>query len=189
MKDSPSTTLYTLGKGKLWIDDYDDACPARSWTDLGNSPRFEVEVTEELLDHYSSMSGSRTLDKTVVLETGYTVAFDLDEFSKNNLQIYLKGQLVGGGNKLRANQVTDKEYVLRFVSDNPEGPNETWEFWRVRLSPGGAISLISDEWAMMSFSGKGLSDSVCNTASPYFDVTFCTTTSTTSTSSSTSSTA
>ena len=188
MKDSPSTTLYTLGKGKLYIANYSDACPVESWTDLGNSPRFEVEVTEELLEHYSSMSGSRTLDKTVVLETGYAVAFDLDEFSKNNLKIYLKGQLVGGGNKLRANQVVNQEYILRFISDNPEGPNETWEFWRLRLSPGGAISLISDEWALLPFSGKGLSDTTCHSTSPYFDVTFCTTTTTTTTSSSTSST-
>lgn len=82
MKESPSTTLYALGKGVLSIADYDSACAALSWTDLGNCPRFEVEVTEEILDHHSSRSGARNLDKTVILEVGYNCAFDLDEWSK-----------------------------------------------------------------------------------------------------------
>lgn len=187
MKDSPSTTLYQLGKGILSIADYDDACPAPSYTDLGNCPRFEVEVTEEILDHFSSRSGARNLDKTVILEVGYNLAFDLDEWSKQNLQIYTKGTLTA--NKIKANMQLTKEYILKFVSDNPEGPNETWEFHRCKISPGGALGLISDEWGMLSYTAKGLSDAVCNSTSPYFDVTFCTTTTTSSTTSTTSTTA
>jgi len=182
MKSSPSTTLYTLGKGILYISEYDDACPAESWTDLGNCPRLEVEVTEESLSHYSSRSGTRTKDKTVILETGYNINFDLDEMSVWNLRVYLKASLVGGGNVLRANQELDKEWILKFISDNPAGPNETWEFWRVKLTPGGPFSLISDEWTTLSFNGEGLSDTDCHSSSPYFDVTFCTTTTTTTSS-------
>lgn len=175
MPASPhNTTLYTLGRGVVSIAAWTGTTPPGALNDVGNSPRFEVEVTEEKLDHYSSRSGTRNKDKSVVLETGYTVNFDLDEFAVNNLAMYLMGSV--SGNVISANTELDKEYAVKFVSDNPAGPNETWEFHRVMLSPGGALNLISDEWSLMSFTGEGLSDTANNATSPYFTVTYATTT-------------
>lgn len=177
---SPSTTLYTLGKGIVSIAAWSGTTPPVSLTDVGNCPRFEVEVTEETLDHYSSRSGTRVKDKQVVIETGFTLNFDLDEFSVANLAMFLKGTVSGSKNHIiSANTVLDKEYAVKFVSDNPAGPNETWEFHRCKLSPGGNLGLISDEWALMTFTGEGLADSVNHASSPYFTVTFATTTTTT----------
>jgi hypothetical protein len=175
---SPSTTLYTLGKGVLSIGEWSGATPPGAYTDVGNAPRFEVEVTEEVLDHYSSRSGTRVKDEQVVLETGYTLSFDLDEISILNLKTYLKGTLAGA-NVIQANQALGREHALKFVSDNPTGPNETWEFWRCRLAPGGPFSLISDDWALLSFTGEGLADRDNHASSPFFNVTFATTTTTT----------
>jgi hypothetical protein len=180
MKSSPSTSLYTLGRGILSIGEWSGTTPPASYTDVGNCSKFEVEVTETKLDHYSSRSGTKTKDKSVVLETGYTCTFDLDEMSLFNLRIFLKATLVGK-NVLRANTAMDKEYALKFVSDNPAGPDETWEFWRCLLSPGGPFSLISDEWELLTFSAEGLSDVANHSTSPYFNVTFSTTTTTTTT--------
>lgn len=176
---NPSTTLYTLGRGIVSIGAWSGATPPSGGNivDRGNCPRFECEVTEELLDHYSSRSGTRDKDKQVTLETGYTLNFDLDEFSVQNLAMFLKGSI--SGNVISANVELDKEYAVKFVSDNPAGPNETWEFHRVKLSPGGALNLISDEWSLMTFTGEGLSDTANNPTSPYFTVTFATTTTTT----------
>ena len=70
------------------------------------------------------------------------------------------------------------EFAVKFVSDNPAGPNETWEFWRCKLSPGGAFSLIGDEWSLLSFTAEGLADITNHSTSPYFTVTFETTTTT-----------
>jgi hypothetical protein len=174
---SPSTTLYTLGKGIVSIAAWSGTTPPGTLDDVGNCPRFEVEVTEETLDHYSSRSGTRVKDKQVVIETGYTLNFDLDEFSVANLAMFLKGSV--SANVISANTVLDTEYAVKFVSDNPAGPNETWEFHRCKLSPGGNMSLISDEWALMSFTGEGLADTSNQPTSPYFTVTFATTTTTT----------
>lgn len=174
---NPSTTLYTLGRGIVSLAAWSGTSPPGSLNDVGNSPRFEVEVTEETLDHYSSRSGTRTKDKKVVLETGYTLNFDLDEFSVQNLTMYLKGSV--SGNVISANTQLDKEYSVQFVSDNPAGPNETWEFHRCKLTPGGSLNLISDEWSLMSITGEGLADTTNNPTSPYFTVTFATTTTTT----------
>mgnify|MGYP001814065207 CR=1 FL=1 len=177
MPASPhSTSLYTLGRGIVSIGAWSGTTPPGSLSDVGNSPRFEVEVTEERLDHYSSRSGTRTKDKSVVLETGYTLNFDLDEFAVSNLAMFLMGSI--SGNVISANTELDKEYSVEFVSDNPVGPNETWEFHRVTLSPGGSLNLISDEWSLMSFTGEGLADSANNPTSPYFTVTYATTTTT-----------
>jgi hypothetical protein len=187
---SPSTTLYSLGKGVMKVGDWSGATPPTfpsGYTDVGNCPDFTVEVTEEVLDHYSSRSGIKTKDKSVTLETGYTVKFKLDEKSVKNLQMFLKATL-SGSNILLANTQLDKEYALYFVSDNPVGPNESWSFWRCKLKPDGAFSLIGTEWQTLGFSGEGLSDVANHVSSPFFTVTFATTTTTTTTSSSTTTT-
>jgi hypothetical protein len=179
MAVSPSTSNYLLGRGILYIGVWSGSTPPSSYDDVGNCPRFEVEVTEETLDHYSSRSGTREKDKTVILESGYTVNFDLDEVSIANLQKFLKGTL-DGEHIILANTALTEEYGLRFISDNPAGPNtqEKWEFWRVKLSPGGSFGLIADEWALLTFTGEGLSDSANHSTSPFFSVTYGTTTTT-----------
>lgn len=179
MPASPhSTTLYTLGRGIVSISEWVGTTPPTPpLTDVGNSPRFECEVTEETLDHYSSRSGTRVKDKTVTLETGYSLNFDLDEFAVSNLAMFLMGSV--SGNVISANTELDKEYAVSFQSDNPAGPNELWEFHRVKLSPGGSLNLISDEWGLMTFTGEGLADVANNPTAPYFTVTFATTTTTT----------
>jgi len=174
---SPSTTLYTLGKGLLYVGEWSGATPPSTLNPVGNCPKFDCEVTEEILDHYSSMSGLRTKDKSVTLELGYNLTFDLDEVSVANLAMFLKATV--SGNQLLGNTQTDKEYSIKFVSDNPVGPNETWVFHRCKLAPGGGMSLIGNEWMTMSFKATGLADTANHASSPYFTVTFHTTTTTT----------
>lgn len=178
---SPSTELYTLGRGILSIGEWSGTTPPvdpSGYTDVGNCPKFEIEVTEEKLEHFSSRSGTKTKDKSVILETGYNVSFDLDENSIKNMTMFLKATL-SGTRVLYANTALAREYALKFVSSNPEGPDQRWQFWRVKLSPAGAFGLISDEWAVLSFTGEGLADTANHSTTPYFTVTFVTTTTTT----------
>jgi hypothetical protein len=96
--------------------------------------------------------------------------------SFQNLKMFLKGTT--SENVISANQALDQEFALKFVSDKPVGPNEKWEFWRCQLSPGGAFNLISDEWQALAFTGEGLADTANHATSPFFDVTYATTTTT-----------
>lgn len=178
---SPSTELYTLGKGTVWIAEWSGGAPG-TYRDVGNSPKFEAEVSVERLNHFSSRSGAKAKDKIATIERGYTVNFDLDEKSALNLAMFLMGTV--DGNTIHALVNTDKEYAIKFKADNPAGPNDIWEFWKCNISPAGAVSLISDEWITMSYIGEGLSDTALHSSSPYFDVTGTTTTSTTTSSSS-----
>ena len=74
------TELYTLGRGILSIAEWSGAGPGE-YSDVGNCPRFEVNLTEEQLEHFSHRSGLKTKDKVVTLEVGYSLSFDLDEIS------------------------------------------------------------------------------------------------------------
>lgn len=177
---SPNTTLYTLGKGVLEIAIWSGAAPG-AYSDVGNCPSMNVLVDEEVLEHFSSRSGAKVKDKEVTLEVGYSGEFDLDEISVANLKMFLRGTLSATGHKIHAAQALTLEYALKFTSDNAAGPNEIWEFWKAKIKPRGAFSLIGDDWSTLQFAVEGLADTANHATSPYFDVTYVTTTSTTTT--------
>ena len=178
---SPSTSLYTLGKGVLSISPWSGLTPPTlPYTDVGNCPTFDLEVTETRLDHFTSRYGSRLKDKQVVIEIGYKITFVLDELAVNNMKMLLKATLVGA-NVLRAATVLNTEYALKFVSNNPEGPNYVYLFRRAKLAANGALNLIGDDWLKMSFTAEGLADLANHSESPYFDMTFASTTTSTTT--------
>jgi hypothetical protein len=172
---NPSTSLYQLGRGILYLGEWTGTTPPTSYRDVGNCPKFEVEVTEEDLNHFSYRSGYRNKDKIVVLEVGYSAKFTLDEISVSNLTAFLKGTLAGS-NVIHALTAASKEFGVKFVTDNPEGENQTWWLWRAKLSPDGAMGLIGDEWVQLQYKAEGLSDAANHASSPYFDVTVVTTT-------------
>lgn len=175
-----STDNYAIGKGILYVGEWSGTTPPvdpGGFTDMGNCSSIEVEPTVERLPHYSSRTGLRTKDKNPIIQSDYTVNFDLDEVAAQNLHKFLMGTL-SGTNVVQALQSADQEYALKFVSDNPLGPNATWKFHRVTLAPNGALNLIGEEWMVMSISAEGLSDVANNASSPYFTVTYVTTTTT-----------
>lgn len=180
------TDNYTIGKGVLSIGAWDGNTPPASLTDVGNAPSVEVEHTLERLPHYSSRSGLKVKDKNPVIQADYVVNFVLDEIAAENLVLFVAGTQEEG--VIHALQVPDAEYQLKFVSDNPFGPNRTYWFWKATLTPNGPMTLIGEEWMQMSFMAEGVADTVHHESSPYYDITFTTTTTTSSTTSSTTST-
>ena len=168
MANPHSTDLYAVGKGILQIAEFSGGAPG-TYQDVGNCPKFEMEPAIERLPHYSSRTGFRTKDKNPIIQTDYTVAFDLDEIAASNMAKFMMGTLTEGF-QVYGLQSTNKEYALRFTSDNPVGPNQVWDLWRLTLSPAGPVQLIGEEWMVLSFSGEGLADTVNNPISPYFTV-------------------
>lgn len=175
----PSVDNYMIGKGILSIAKWTGGV-AGSYEDIGNCSKFEFEMTEQTIEHYSQRTGLKTQDQETVIQTGYTVNFTLDEISVENMRMFLKGTL-SGTRIIYANQNVNQQYALKFVADNPVGPNYNFEFWKVKLTPNGAFSLISDEYTTMSFTGKGLTDTAGHATSPFFTVTADSTTTTTTT--------
>jgi hypothetical protein len=174
MANPHSTDLYVVGKGIVTIAEWSGGAIG-TYYDVGNCPSFQVEPVVENLPHYSHRSGYRTKDKNPVINTEYTLTFDLDEFSASNMMKILIGNLSSGFGKamvIHALQATTKEFAIKFTSDNPTGPDQVWDFWKVSLRPAGPIQLIGDEWLVMNFTGEGLADTALHPVSPYFDVDF-----------------
>jgi len=189
MEDAHSTSLYApAGRGILWIAEWDGTTPPTDptdYTEIGNCPSFEAEPTVERRPHYSSRSGLRTRDLNPIVQTEYNITFECDELSAKNLSRFFLGTLNTTTGRIAGLQNADKEYALKFVSDNPIGPNATYYFHRVTIGPNGSLQLIGDDYLVMSFTGEGLADVANHASSPYFDIAYQTTTTTTTSTTST----
>lgn len=62
---------------------------------------------------------------------------------------------------------TQVEGVLRFVSDNPTGPDMELQAWTVTLAPNGDTSFISDKWQELTYKGEILKDEAGHPTNPY----------------------
>ena len=185
-----NTENYELGRGILYVAEWSGGAPG-AYVDVGNCMRFEFELIEEVLPHKESRGGVRKVDKEATLEAGYNLSFDLDELAIDNLEIFIRGE-VDGSNAYLLHALTttglNREYAVKFIQNNQEGNNKTYEFWKCKLKGNGASSIIGDDWAMLPFTGTGLADTDLHSSSPYFDVRYHSTTTTTTTSSSTTTT-
>ena len=186
MQSSPSTMLYQLGRGKLYIGQWsDDTTPPVSLSAVGNAPAFNVEVMKETLEHKNSMEGLNETDAEVTIERGYTCSFTLDEMSFSNLMLFLDGTQYN--NVIRALTQENVYHEIKFVADNP-GMNsggekyKVWHFWKAKIKSNGAKSLIKgNEFLSMQFTAIGQTDRSNHANSPFFDVTFGTSTTTSTT--------
>jgi len=179
MPQPSSTNNLAIGKGILSIALWAGGSIG-SYEDMGNVNSLEIEPTLERLPHYSSRSGFRTKDKNPIIQTEYVLNFVAEEIAAANLNRFLLGSLQNATTVLGL-MGTNAEYACRFISDNPLGPNQTWDFWKLTLSPNGAMQLIGEEWMSMSFTGEGLADTGGHPTSPYFTVVTTENTSTTTT--------
>lgn len=179
MPQPSSTNNLAIGKGILSIAQWAGGSIG-AYFDMGNVNSLEIEPTLERLPHYSSRSGFRTKDKNPIIQTEYVLNFVAEEIAAANLNRFLLGTQPNG-TTVYGLMGTNIEYACRFVSDNPLGPNQTWDFWKLTLSPNGAMQLIGEEWMSMSFTGEGLADTGGHPTSPYFTVVSTENTSTTTT--------
>lgn len=82
---SPNTDNYFIGKGVVyWMGSGETA-----WRDLGNVPEFEVSLTLDKLDHFSSREGTRKKDRSIIREQGGTVRMVIEELTARNLELAL----------------------------------------------------------------------------------------------------
>lgn len=90
MAASPQTRNYLYGKGELFFR----AVGSEGYDHLGNAPAFTISLTEEKLEHFSSMSGTKAKDLQLVTQKGAAVAFTLEEFTTGNILRAFKGAAV-----------------------------------------------------------------------------------------------
>lgn len=86
------STNYTLGKGKLFFGQYVTGTQTpKGERFFGDVRALNMTAEQENLDHFSSTSGIRTKDASVVLQLDYSGSFETEEISAENLSLFFLG--------------------------------------------------------------------------------------------------
>lgn len=149
---SPSTDNLLVGKGFLIFRPVGED----DFFHLGNVPSFEFTPTVELLDHFSSMAGTKERDLRIVTQKLATLKIVMEEFTKRNLGLMLMGDVDDTDPDnivIDVFSTTALTGELRFYATNDVGPR--WRFFlnKVQFTPGGSFSPISDGINSMTVTG------------------------------------
>lgn len=151
---SPNVLNYTVGKGVVYFRKSGQA----DFRHLGNCPSFEFTPEIEKLDHFSSQSGVRSKDRTIVLEKKGTLRIVMEEITPENLALALLGAVTsgdsGGDENISIFSASEIAGEVKFVGTNDVGAKFTWDFLSVSFIPGSAINPISDEWMQLEITGE-----------------------------------
>jgi hypothetical protein len=90
---APNIENYTIGKGILYVDLSQTFSGSTGWVDLGNVNKIEFAIKVTKLDHFSSRSGVKTKDQSIITERSATIAFTMDEFTAQNLALAVMGSV------------------------------------------------------------------------------------------------
>lgn len=152
MATSPDVSNYGILKGTIKFTPTGGA-----QRDLGNAPEVELTPEIEKLDHFSSRTGVRSKDRSVVLEKSMTLRVVLDELTAENIAMLLLGEVseVTDGTK-HFEIFTESEITgqIDFTGTNDVGNKVDLVLPNVSFGPSGSLGLISDEWGQIELSGE-----------------------------------
>jgi hypothetical protein len=137
---SPSIYNYSVLKATVTFE----AVP------LGNVSEIELTPENENLDHQSSMSGLKFVDRTVSISRKLTLRLVMDEWSDHNVRLAVMGPETG---TINIYSEPEREGALVITGTNAVGQMYTWTLGSVSFIPTGSLNLISDEWATMEITG------------------------------------
>lgn len=150
---APHVQNLFVGKGVVQFKFDGEA----NWSYVGNVPEFEFSPSLETLEHFTSMTGVRSKDQTIILQKGGTVRMVMEELIARNLALFLLGTPnltdpfsptieIFGQNNLSG--------ALRFLGTNEVGPKWSFDFAKVDFVPTGSFNPISDEWGNLEVTGN-----------------------------------
>lgn len=152
MTTAPNVTNYYIGKGDVYFRKEGET----DYRHLGNVPTFEFTPAIEKLEHFSSRSGVKSKDRTVVLQKSASAHIILEEWNTENLALAFLGDVsldtdgndiveIFGSNAIKG--------ALKFVGQNEIGPKVEIVLPVVEFIPGQAVSLIGDTWGTLDLTG------------------------------------
>jgi hypothetical protein len=168
MAISNVTNQYSIPRGRVYFDLFDSAGNKTGERELGNSPGFSIEIATEKAEHYSSETGLRQKDASVVLQVDRTATLQIDNMSLENTALFFSGtastitQSIDAAASETLTVKTDRSYQLgvtesmpvgvrnisNVVVDNGEGTTYVLgddyevdtDMGRIRIIPGGDIA-------------------------------------------------
>src|SRR4051812_41013509 len=153
---SPNTFNYAVLKGIVKFQ----KTGTGSYRDLGNVPEFELTPTVDKLDHFSSRTGVRSKDRSIVREKSLTIRIVMDEITADNLGMALMGAVTASSPEYVVDVFTLSEITgaVRFVGTNDVGARVQMDLPTVSITPSSSINFISEEWASIEVTGEVLAD-------------------------------
>jgi hypothetical protein len=121
------TNEYQIPRGRLFFDIFDESGATTGERALGNAPSFTLEIATEKAEHFSSESGLRQKDKSVVLEVTRTGKMVVDNMSLENVGLFISGtselidQSVATGEEEELTVQTGRHYQLGVSASVPTG--------------------------------------------------------------------
>jgi hypothetical protein len=119
---------YTIPRGRVFFDPFDVNGDPTGERYLGNCPSFTISVETEKAEHFSSETGLRQKDQSIVLEVNRTAALTCDNVSAQNVALFLAGseELVSQTNTVVADEaiagvIQGRYYQLGKTEANPAG--------------------------------------------------------------------
>ena len=88
----PSVSEYQLGGGKVFLAELAAGGLPKAYRKVGNTPEFNVTVNSESYEHSSTQEGAPAQDLSVIIDSGGSVTFTLENFSAENLALFLMGE-------------------------------------------------------------------------------------------------
>lgn len=109
----PQTSDLVLGRGALHFALLNATTKKpEGFRHLGNCTAFNLTMETEVLEHFSSRTGTRTIDREIILTQKMGVSITLDENSYQNRALWLTGASAAGTTNPAAATVTDKLITL-----------------------------------------------------------------------------
>lgn len=104
---------YVVGRGRLYFNIFKKGSntPASGELYFGNTPELTLTADTETLDHYSSESGLRNLDASVLLEYTQGGNFTTDEINADNLALFF----LGDKTVVTQTQMTDRKETFELL--------------------------------------------------------------------------
>jgi hypothetical protein len=88
----PSTKVYLGGGGKVFLAALQEDGTPGAFRKVGNTPEFTITVNTESYEHNSTQDGAPAQDLSVITDSGASVGFTLENFSAENLALFLLGE-------------------------------------------------------------------------------------------------
>lgn len=87
----PTPDDILLGRGKLYGHELNASTYAEDadgWFDMGETPELVIDPSAEFVEHYSSRSGRKFLDKKIVIQEKFDVRLALEENNEKNFALW-----------------------------------------------------------------------------------------------------
>ena len=153
MGTSPDVLNYYIGKGSVSIKLDGEGV----FREVGNVPEIELTPEIEKLEHFSSQSGVKTKDRSVVTRKAGILRIVLDEVTSLNLQLAMVGAIsvdTAGDDEIDIMSLSELKGAVQFVGANDIGQQVDISLLSVDFSAGPPCNPISDEWGQIEITGE-----------------------------------